>query len=95
MARPRGRRTGNGARARGPRMQPGHKRQQILEVATDHFGRRGYERTAKWADVAADVGIGSTAIYHYFESKQHCLYELMAQALANFQERIRPYCRSA
>jgi len=68
-------------------MQPGYKRQQILDVATDHFGRKGYERT-KWADIAADVGIGSTAIYHYFESKQHCLYELMGQALANFQERF-------
>jgi TetR/AcrR family transcriptional regulator, cholesterol catabolism regulator len=87
MARARGRRTGNDARARRPRMQPGHKRQQILEVATDHFGRKGYERT-KWADVAADVGFGSSAIYHYFESKQHCLYELMGQALANFQERF-------
>ena len=35
----------------------------------------------KWADVAAAVGIGSTALYHYFESKQHCLYEIMGQAL--------------
>jgi AcrR family transcriptional regulator len=27
------------------------------------------------------VGIGSTALYHYFESKLHCLYEIMAEAL--------------
>jgi AcrR family transcriptional regulator len=34
--------------------------------------------------VAAAVGIGSTALYHYFESKQHCLYVIMADALESF-----------
>jgi TetR/AcrR family transcriptional regulator, cholesterol catabolism regulator len=56
------------------------KRAAILEVATAQFGREGYEHS-KWADVAAAVGIGSTALYHYFESKLHCLYEIMADAL--------------
>ncbi len=56
------------------------KRAAILEVATAQFGREGYEHS-KWADVAAAVGIGSTALYHYFESKLHCLYEIMAEAL--------------
>jgi AcrR family transcriptional regulator len=32
--------------------------------------------------VAAAVGIGSTALYHYFDSKLHCLYVIMADALA-------------
>ena len=54
-----------------------------MDVATEYFGRHGYEDT-KWADVAAAVGIGSTALYHYFESKQHCLFEIMAQAVADF-----------
>jgi AcrR family transcriptional regulator len=31
--------------------------------------------------VAAAVGIGSTALYHYFESKLHCLYEIQAEAV--------------
>jgi AcrR family transcriptional regulator len=56
------------------------KRAAILEVATELFGRDGYEHS-KWADVAKAVGIGSTALYHYFESKLHCLYEIMAEAL--------------
>jgi AcrR family transcriptional regulator len=56
------------------------KRAAILEVATAQFGREGYEHS-KWADVAKAVGIGSTALYHYFESKLHCLYEIMAEAL--------------
>jgi AcrR family transcriptional regulator len=63
------------------------KRAAILETATELFGREGYEHS-KWADVATAVGIGSTALYHYFESKLHCLYEIMAEALAAEVERF-------
>jgi TetR/AcrR family transcriptional regulator, cholesterol catabolism regulator len=63
------------------------KRDQILQVAADCFGRNGYEDT-KWADVAAAVDIGSTALYHYFESKQHALYEIMARSVASFHARF-------
>jgi AcrR family transcriptional regulator len=63
------------------------KRGAILEVATDLFGREGYEHS-KWADVAAAVGIGSTALYHYFESKLHCLYEIMVEALDADREKF-------
>ena len=63
-----------------PRISARSKRADILRVATTIFGRDGYEHS-KWADVAAEVGIGSTALYHYFESKLHCLYVIMADAL--------------
>jgi TetR/AcrR family transcriptional regulator, cholesterol catabolism regulator len=63
-----------------PRASSRSKRADILRVATAIFGRDGYEHS-KWADVAAEVGIGSTALYHYFESKLHCLYVIMADAL--------------
>jgi AcrR family transcriptional regulator len=63
------------------------KRVAILETATELFGREGYEHS-KWADVAAAVGIGSTALYHYFESKLHCLYVIMAEALESEVERF-------
>lgn len=69
------------------RAKPGVKRARILEVATSYFGRYGYEET-KWADIAAGVGIGSTALYHYFESKQHCLYEIIAEAMEEFREQF-------
>jgi TetR/AcrR family transcriptional regulator, cholesterol catabolism regulator len=63
------------------------KREQIIATAVARFGQEGYEDT-KWADVAKIVGVGSTALYHYFESKLHCLYVIMAEALefhrANF-----------
>ena len=60
------------------------KRDEIVARAIEHFGQEGYEDT-KWADIAADLGIGSTALYHYFESKLHCLYVIMADALEYFQ----------
>jgi AcrR family transcriptional regulator len=72
---------------RTPQAGPRSKRDQILDVATDYFGRYGYDET-KWADVAAAVGIGSTALYHYFESKQHCLYEIMSRAVVRTRERF-------
>jgi TetR/AcrR family transcriptional regulator, cholesterol catabolism regulator len=65
----------------------GSKREEILAAATERFGRDGYEDT-KWADIAADVGVGPTALYHYFESKQHCLYVIMDQAIEGFRSRF-------
>src|SRR5687767_8006008 len=65
----------------------GAKRGDILAAATERFGRDGYEDT-KWADIAADVGVGPTALYHYFESKQHCLYVIVDDALASFRDRF-------
>src|SRR5919199_6517408 len=75
------------SRPRGRVRLDGSKRAEILAAATERFGRDGYEDT-KWADIAADVGVGPTALYHYFESKQHCLYVIMDQALAGFHERF-------
>ena len=72
----------------------GAKRAEILAAATDRFGRDGYEHT-KWADIAADVGVGPTALYHYFESKQHCLYEIMDEAIEDFRARFVAHHRRA
>lgn len=63
-----------------PRPSPRNKRAEIVAVATDYFGDNGYEDT-KWADVASAVGLGPTALYHYFESKQHCLFEILVEAV--------------
>ncbi len=65
----------------------GVRRAEILDAAIDRFGRNGYENT-KWADIADDVGIGPTALYHYFDSKQHCLYVILDEALGELHERF-------
>src|SRR5436190_20134950 len=65
----------------------GRKHAEILAAATARFGRDGYEHT-RWADVAADVGVGPTALYHYFESKLHCVYVIMDDAIEDFRARF-------
>ena len=78
-----------GARSRSTRRprNEGARRAEILGAAVDRFGRHGYENT-KWADIADDVGIGPTALYHYFDSKQHCLYVVLDDALEDLQQRF-------
>ena len=73
--------SGNGEEGRRePRPSPRNKRAEIVVVATEYFGENGYEDT-KWADVATAVGLGPTALYHYFESKQQCLFEILVEAI--------------
>ncbi|WP_168703941.1 TetR/AcrR family transcriptional regulator [Gordonia paraffinivorans] len=66
---------------------PRSKRSRILTVAIEQFGKVGYEHT-KWASVAGEVGIGQTALYHYFESKAHCLLTIMRLELAESVRRF-------
>src|SRR3954470_23138529 len=63
------------------------KRAEIIATATEQFGRHGYEHS-KWADIAQAVGVGSTALYHYFESKLHCLYVIQAEAVQADREKF-------
>lgn len=65
----------------------GAKRDEIIDAATRRFGRDGYENT-RWADIASDVGVSPTALYYYFESKQHCLFVILGQAVADLQARF-------
>ena len=67
---------------------PRSKRAVILSAAIDSFGHDGYEHT-KWAKIADQVGIGQTALYHYFESKAHCLLTIMSLELNRSLERFR------
>jgi AcrR family transcriptional regulator len=67
---------------------PRSKRRVILDAAIDNFGEVGFEHT-KWATIANQVGIGQTALYHYFESKVHCLLTIMSTELERSLERAR------
>jgi AcrR family transcriptional regulator len=67
---------------------PRSKRGVILAAAIESFGHDGYEHT-KWAKIADEVGIGQTALYHYFESKAHCLLTIMSLELTRSLERFR------
>src|ERR1700754_4708680 len=74
-----------GEKGTDPGLSPRNKRAEIIAVATEYFGENGYEDT-KWADVATAVGLGPTELYHYFESKQQCLFEILAEAIEDARE---------
>src|SRR3954469_22208686 len=74
-------------RPRRPARSTRSKRDEIIATATELFGRQGYEHS-KWADIAKAVGVGSTALYHYFESKLHCLYVIQAEAVQADREKF-------
>lgn len=86
--------TAAGPKAKGRRKSSRSKRDAIIYAAIEVFGRQGYE-SSKWADVAKEVGIGSTALYHYFESKLHCLYTIMAEALEDHRLELEELSRSS
>ena len=65
------------------------RKQQLLDVAARLFKERGYHG-ATLQDVADEIGVTRSALYHYFSSKEEILYLLAQQALkeaaAGFQE---------
>jgi AcrR family transcriptional regulator len=70
-----------------PEAGPRSKRAAILTAAIECFGEVGYEAT-KWSTVAERVGVGQTALYHYFESKTHCLLTIMRLELQRSHDRF-------
>lgn len=44
-------------------------RDQIVEAATEHFGRYGYEKTTV-SELAKSIGFSKSYIYKFFDSKQ-------------------------
>ena len=73
---------------------PRSKRAAILQAAVEQFGEDGYEAT-KWSVVADRVGIGQTALYHYFESKAHCLLTIMRLELQQSHDRFASAIKDA
>ena len=74
------------AAARSDQPHPRSKRDLILRLAAEEFGRHGFDAT-KWATIADSAGIGGTALYHYFESKTHCLFTLMLDSYEGWYEK--------
>jgi len=66
---------------------PRSKRAAILRAAVECFGEVGFEGT-KWSAVADRVGIGQTALYHYFETKTHCLLTIMRVELQRSRDQF-------
>ena len=65
----------------GPRRgRPGHDQRAVLRVAVDLFNRQGYDATSV-GDVARELGLTKSAIYHHVPSKEHLLRSAIDEAL--------------
>ncbi|PKH39043.1 transcriptional regulator, TetR family [Nocardioides alpinus] len=68
------------AEGAGRRGRPGHDQRDVLRVAVDLFNRQGYDATSV-GDVARELGLTKSAIYHHVPSKEHLLQSAIDEAL--------------
>lgn len=64
----------------GPAREKGSARARILEVASDLFSARGYERTPLRA-VSDSLGVTKAAIYYHFKAKEDLLVAILGPVL--------------
>src|SRR5688572_1046747 len=62
------------------RGRPGHDQETVLRRAVDLFNRQGYDATSV-GDIARDLGVTKSAIYHHVPSKEHLLAAALDEAL--------------
>lgn len=68
-----------GPRAR--RGRPGNDHDTVLRSAIDLFNQQGYDATSM-DDLARELGLTKSAIYHHVPSKAHLLEQALDEALA-------------
>ncbi len=71
-----------GSASGGPvrRGRPGYDRETVLRRAVDLFNERGYDATST-ADLARELGISKSAIFHHVASKEELLASALDEAL--------------
>jgi AcrR family transcriptional regulator len=62
------------------RGRPGYDRETVLRRAVDLFNRQGYDATSV-GDLARELGLAKSAIYHHFASKEALLSAALDEAL--------------
>jgi len=62
------------------RGRPGHDQESVLRRAVDLFNRQGYDGTSM-GDLARELGVGKSAIYHHVPGKEALLAAALDEAL--------------
>ncbi|WP_170762968.1 TetR/AcrR family transcriptional regulator [Ruegeria lacuscaerulensis] len=65
----------------------GQKREQILKTAAKVFADQGFDR-ASMTLLAKECGISKANIYHYYDSKDAILYDILETYLRELRDRI-------
>jgi AcrR family transcriptional regulator len=69
------------------RGRPGYDQAAVLRTAIDLFNRQGYDGTSM-GDLAAELGVTKSAIYHHVPSKEHLLSAALGEALDGLEAAI-------
>jgi TetR/AcrR family transcriptional regulator len=72
-----------------PAAQNGDTRSRLLEAATVHFARRGFEG-ARTQAIADDAGINKAMLYYHFQDKEHLYRETLASIFGSLFQQIFP-----
>lgn len=63
------------------------KRRIILKTATQLFARHGFDR-ASIASVAAECGVSKALLYHYYDSKEALLFDILRTHLEELNQAL-------
>jgi len=69
------------------RGRPGHDQAAVLRAAIDLFNRKGYDATSI-GDVADELGVTKSAVYHHVRSKEQLLSEALDEALEELEAAV-------
>ena len=70
------------------------KRTAILQKAATHFADHGYDRSSV-NQVAEACGISKALIYHYYDSKEQLLYDILHSHLSVVRKRVAGVAQGA
>lgn len=62
-------------------------REKILEVAEEHFARRGFSGVGL-RELAEAAGLGKSSLFHHFAGKAQLYFEVLERVLARIQVRL-------
>src|SRR6476620_5096502 len=69
------------------------RRVEICRTAAQIFRDRGYDATSV-SDIARALGLTKAGLYHYFESKEALLFEIMTYGLDRVRDEVAVPVRS-
>jgi AcrR family transcriptional regulator len=73
--------------SRARRGRPGHDQASVLRAAIDLFNRKGYDATSI-GDVAAELGVTKSAVYHHVAAKDQLLSMALDEALEELEATV-------
>ena len=71
----------------------GNKIKEINGVVTRLFAQKGYHNTSM-REIARDLGMNQSSLYHYFDSKEDILYALLNDAIDDALGTLEEICGS-